>query len=253
MPSVSCPPRAAAHDGQAAPPPARAGLGLCRRGGRVPAQAPPPAQAFCQDLLRRRAQRRVRGGLGGGSGAVPRRVSADRDGRAAAPHEEHHQVSIVDADLAGRVLARALSRGGDFAELFCEERRGFTLSIDESRIERPQSGSERGAGLRVIDGEVTRFAHVDGLAEDDLMRAADGLASALSGDPREPLALRAAEPPPLQEIEGAPASVPAQRKAAVLRELDERARAAGNEVAQASASYSEGRRRVAVFNSEGLE
>ena len=67
----------------------------------------------------------------------------------------------------------------------------FALSIDESRVERPQSGSERGAGIRVIDGEVTRFAHVDGLAEEDLMRAADGLASALGGDATEPLALKA--------------------------------------------------------------
>ena len=64
---------------------------------------------------------------------------------------------LVERDVAARVLERALSRGGDFAELFCEERRGFTLSIDESRVERPQSGSERGAGIRVIDGEVTRL------------------------------------------------------------------------------------------------
>src|SRR5919197_5007435 len=102
---------------------------------------------------------------------------------------------LVDRDVAARVLERALARGGDFAELFCDERRGFTLSIDESRIERPQSGSERGAGIRVIDGEVTRFAHVDGLAEEDLLRAADGLASALGGGATEPVALKAAEPP----------------------------------------------------------
>src|SRR3954451_11278958 len=130
-------------------------------------------------------------------------------------------MSLLDRDLAAKVLARALSRGGDFAELFCEERQGFTLSIDESRGERPQSGSERGGGIRVIDGEVTRFAHVDGLAEEDLLRAADGLASAFSGEPAEPVALRAAEPPQLQEIEVDPASVPADRKAEVLRELDE--------------------------------
>ena len=121
-------------------------------------------------------------------------------------------------------------------------------------MERPQSGSERGAGVRVIDGEVTRFAHVDGLAEEDLMRAADGLASALSGD-----ATRAAGPEgggaprSCRRSRSIPASVPAERKAEVLRELDERARSAGDEIAQASASYSEGRRRVAVFNSEGLE
>jgi TldD protein len=160
---------------------------------------------------------------------------------------------LVDPELASKVLERALSHGGDFAELFCEERAGFTLSIDESRVERPQSGRERGAGIRVIEGEVTRFAHVDGLAEDDLLRAADGLAAAVRGERNEPAALRAAESPRLQEIKVDPASVPAERKADVLRELDERARASGAEVTQASASYSEGRRRVAVFNSEGLE
>lgn len=160
---------------------------------------------------------------------------------------------LIDPDVAARVLGRALSRGGDFAELFCEDRRGFTLSIDESRVERPQSGSERGAGVRVIDGEETRFAHVDGLAEDDLLRAADGLAAALSGEAGEPATLRAAAPPKLQEIEVDPASVAAERKAELLRELDERARSAGPEVTQASATYSEGRRRIAVFNSEGLE
>jgi TldD protein len=159
---------------------------------------------------------------------------------------------LLDAEVAGRVLDRALSKGGDFAELFAEERRGFTLSIDESRVERPQSGSERGAGIRVIDGEVTRLAHVDGLAEDDLLRAAHDLASALDGLAKQPLELRAAEAPGLQEIEVDPASVPAERKADVLRALDDRARSASGEVAQVSASYSEGRRRVAVFNSEGL-
>jgi TldD protein len=162
-------------------------------------------------------------------------------------------VTLVDREIATRALERALSHGGDFAEVFCEERRGFTLSIDESRIERPQSGTERGAGIRVIDGEVTRFAHVDGLAEDDLLRAADALASALAADPTKPVDLHAAEPPRLQEVEVDPESVSAERKAEVLRELDERARSAGAEVAQASASYSEGRRRVAIFNSEGLE
>src|SRR3954447_25675452 len=153
---------------------------------------------------------------------------------------------MVPGETAQRVIASALSRGGDFAELFCEERRGFTLSIDESRVERPQSGSERGAGIRVIDGEVTRFAHVDGHAEQDMMRAGDGLASALDGDATEPLALKAAEVPKIQEIDVDPAGVPAEHKAEILRERDERARSAGSEVPQASASYNEGRRQVAI-------
>ena len=248
---------------EAPPAAARPRLELRGRGRGLHPPAPSPAQAIRKDVLQWRAERGLARRLGGGASPVPGRLPVDRGGGsgAAVPRHEagggceaaERELMLVEPDIAARVLERALSRGGDFAELFCEERRGFTLSIDESRVERPQSGSERGAGIRVIDGEVTRLAHVDGLAEEDLLRAADGLASALSGDPREPLALKAGGPPRLQEIQVDPASVPAERKAEVLRELDERARSAGHEIAQASASYSEGRRRVAVFNSEGLE
>jgi TldD protein len=160
--------------------------------------------------------------------------------------------TLLEDAVASRVLERALARGGDFAEIFCEERAGFGISIDESRVERPQSGRERGAGIRVVSGDSTRFAHVDGLAEDDLLRAADALAAAQQGAATAVLPIEAAAPPKLQEIEIDPASVRAERKAELLRELDERARAAGGEVAQVSASYSEGRRRVDVANSEGL-
>ena len=49
-----------------------------------------------------------------------------------------------------------------------------------------------------------------------------------------------------------PEEVPAERKAELLRELDERARPQGGEVAQVLASYAEARREVTVANSEGL-
>jgi TldD protein len=159
---------------------------------------------------------------------------------------------LIDPALASWVLARALARGGDFAEIYCEERSGLSLSIDESRIERPQSGSERGAGIRVIDGETTYFAHVDGLGEADLGRAADAAAAALRGKRTDPRPLAALEPPDLQEIELPPGEVEAARKAELLRACDETARGTGKEVAQAQASYSEARRRIAVANSEGL-
>jgi TldD protein len=158
---------------------------------------------------------------------------------------------LIDPAAAERVLARALRSGGDFAEVFAEKRSGFRMAIDESRIESVQSGAEEGAGVRVIEGATTYFAHVDGLDPADLERAAEEAASALRGERAEPRALAAAESRP-QPIEHRPEDVPAERKAALLRELDERGRAEGGEVTQVLASYGEARRRVTVANSEGL-
>lgn len=158
---------------------------------------------------------------------------------------------LLDPAVAERVIARALAHGGEFAEVFAERRGGLTMAIDESRIESVQSGAEAGAGVRVVSAGTTYFAHVDGLDPAELERVADEAAAALHGERSEPRALRAESPTP-QPIERPPGEIPAARKAELLRELDERARAAGAEIAQASASYGEARREVAVANSAGL-
>jgi TldD protein len=158
---------------------------------------------------------------------------------------------LIDAELAARVVDRALRHGGDFAEVFCEERAGLGLAVDESRVERVQRGAERGAGVRVVHGETTYFAHVDGLGEADLERAADAVAAAARGERAEPQALEAVQAAHPQEIATPPGDVPAERKADLLRTCDETARSAGGEIAQVMASYAEGRRAVTVANSTG--
>lgn len=158
---------------------------------------------------------------------------------------------LLDPAVAERVLGRALANGGRFAEVFAERRRGQSMAIEESRIESVQTGAEEGAGVRVVEGHTTYFAHVDGLDPADLERAADEAAAALKGDRRQPQPLQARETTPLP-IERRPEDVPAEQKAALLRELDQRARAKGAEIAQVTASYAEARREVAIANSDGL-
>jgi TldD protein len=158
---------------------------------------------------------------------------------------------LLEPEVAERVIARALAHGGEFAEVFAERNAGMTMAIDESRIEAVQAGAEEGAGVRVLSGGTTYFAHVDGLDPDDLMRAAEETAAALRGERAEPRQLQAVASTP-QPIAQRPADVAAERKAALLRELDERGRGAGAEIAQFMASYAEVRREVAVASSDGL-
>jgi TldD protein len=141
-------------------------------------------------------------------------------------------LTLVGPELAERVLTRALARGGDVAELYAEDRHGFSLTLDDGRVERPERGSERGACVRVILGDSTFYGHVDGLREDDLVRVAEAAAQHAGGT--------------------RPEEVEAARKADMLRALDERARSADGAVAQVRVGYAEGRRRVEVYNSDGV-
>jgi TldD protein len=162
-------------------------------------------------------------------------------------------MTLIGEEVAARVLARALAHGGDLGEVYAEDRYGFGLGLDESKLERPQTGSERGASVRVIQGDSTYFGHVDGLAEEDLMRVAESVAQAVrAGDPRNPAALSAAHAEIVHPIAERPEEVDVARKAEMLRACDERARGLGAEVAQVMASYAENRRIVEVFNSDGI-
>ena len=162
-------------------------------------------------------------------------------------------MTLIGSEIAARAIERALRHGGDLAEVYAEERRGTSLSLDDGRIERPQTGVERGASVRVVAGEATYFGHVDGLAEDDLMRVADSVAQAARSGRAKPQAIGAAAAPRgLHPVELAPGEVDAARKADMLRACDDAARAAGAEVAQVSVGYAEGRQLVEVFNSAGV-
>ncbi|MDX6608696.1 MAG: TldD protein [Solirubrobacterales bacterium] len=158
---------------------------------------------------------------------------------------------LIEAGVAQDVLARALAHGGEFAEVFTERNAGLTMAIDESRIEAVQSGAAEGAGVRVISDGTTYYSHVDGLDPADIERAAEEAAMAMRAGRTEPRPLRAVASTPLP-IEMPPAAVPAERKAALLRELDERGRGAGPEITQFTASYAEVRRELSVANSDGL-
>jgi TldD protein len=160
-------------------------------------------------------------------------------------------VTLVDPGLAERVLARSLTHGGDLAELYVEARRGFAISLDDGRVERPQGGRERGACLWVVVGESSYYGYVDGHAEEDLLRVAGSVGQAVRGEARAPAALGAARPAGGHAIETRPEQIEAARKADLLRACDEHARAAAAEVTQVRVSYAESRREVEVFSSEG--
>jgi TldD protein len=161
---------------------------------------------------------------------------------------------VIEESVVRRVLGDALRTGGDFAEVFVEDRRSSSARLDDGRVEELTSGMDRGAGIRVVRGETTGFAHTADLTEDGLRAAAEAAAAAArsgGGGTREVALTRAAVSRP-HEVVVLPEDVPKARKVALLERADAAARAEGGVVRQVGASYADGRRRILVANSDGL-
>ncbi len=160
---------------------------------------------------------------------------------------------LVEAPVVERVLGAALSRGADFAEVFAEDRRGTAATLDDGRIEELSSGRDRGAGVRVVVGETTGYAHTADLTEAGLLAAAEAAAAvAHRGGSAQTVALRHSEAHPNTEVSVYPEDVQKARKIELLNRADEAARASGSSISQVSASYGDSRRRILVANSEGV-
>jgi TldD protein len=162
-------------------------------------------------------------------------------------------LGTLPVDLLQGALRRALFRGGDFAEIFVEDRDSLGMRLDDGRIDQATGGRELGFGVRLVDGEHTYYAHSDEVGEQALNAAADAVAAAAAARPR-PSVVDLGEvrsSPGLHPVCIPPETVAVQRKAALLRLGNEEARAVSPEVVQVTVSYSEGRQRLLIVNSFG--
>ena len=161
---------------------------------------------------------------------------------------------MIDEAVVERVLGAALRTGGEFAEVFAEDRRNSSALLDDGRVEELTSGRDRGAGIRVVVGETTGFAHTADLTEDGLLAAAEAAAAAAkgAGGGTRTVALTRRESSRGYDIETYPGDVPKARKVELLTQADEVARSTGGAISQVSVSYGDNRRRILVANSDGL-
>ncbi len=139
------------------------------------------------------------------------------------------------------------------AEVFAEDRQSSGASLDDRKVEGLSSGRERGAGIRVVVGETTGFAHTADLSETGLLEAAEAAAAVAQegggGVRTVRLAARRTCSPVAELL---PASVSKARKLELLARADDTARSAGGEITQVQVGYGDSRRRTLVASTDGV-
>jgi TldD protein len=161
---------------------------------------------------------------------------------------------VVEESVLQRVLTAALGGGGEFAEVYVEDRRTSGARLDDGKIEEFTAGRARGAGIRVVSGASTGYAHTSDLSERSLTEAARAAGAAARGAEGRTTVVALERTPggPAHPIRELPETVEKLRKAEVLRRADDAARSAGGAIRQVSAAYADARKRVLIANSDGL-
>jgi TldD protein len=163
-------------------------------------------------------------------------------------------LDALDLSLIRATIARALARGGDFAEVFVEDRDGLNLRLEDRRLEHVNGGREQGAGVRLLSGEHTYYSYTDEVDEAALTAAADAVSAALraAGAPGTLVDLGpVSRDPGSHPVVVAPDQVDVALKAALVHAADDEARATGAEIAQVIAGYADSRQDVLIVNSLG--
>lgn len=161
---------------------------------------------------------------------------------------------MLQQSVCQQVLARALSRGGTFAEIFFEDNRNFTMVLRSRKIENAATSRPRGAGIRVYDGLRSIYVYTCDVSLSGLLHAADQAAAAVTdtrGSGRD-VTLAASETPNIHPIGQRVLDTPARVRADILRAADSAARAVSPAISQVTASFISREQHVIIANSEGL-
>lgn len=152
------------------------------------------------------------------------------------------------------ILMIALSRGGDFAEIFLEYTLYNFINMEEDIIKETAESVSLGLGIRVISEDKTGFGYTNDLSLDKIKKTALTAASIASSSTRiKPQLLNQARVDhnyyPLEK----PAhDEPLQKKIALVKSAYEAAQKSDQKIKKVKVSFQDHLQYVTVVNSEGL-
>ena len=163
---------------------------------------------------------------------------------------ERFGIGMADVE---RLLGAALSRGGDYADLYFEHTQSGSVHLEESIVKSATRSVRQGVGVRVITGEKTGYAFTDDIAVASIERAARTAAAiARSSGDGEPVRVEtAAAPHDLYRVENPAADSALDAKIDLLRRADAAARGEDARIREVQAGVADEYKVVMIASSDG--
>ena len=159
---------------------------------------------------------------------------------------------MIEKRLIEDIISAALSTGGDFAEVFVEDKFNTHLSLVSGNIENSMSGQDFGIGIRIFNGLNSVYAYTNETNSDRLIAAAKEAAQAIRGQQKDiVLNLTKESYGTLHPIVHIPREIPKTRKVAVMKEIYNAAKNYNSLISQVKVNYLDEDQKVLIANSEG--
>lgn len=151
------------------------------------------------------------------------------------------------------LLATALARGGDYADLYFEYKVSNSVNLEEQIIKAAAKVITQGVGVRVIIGEKTGYAYTDEIAFDSIRQAAETASHiARSGGTSEVLGVNATPNVlNLYPVANPVSSVELAKKIDLLMQGDKVARSYDPRIREVQASLTDEIKYVMIASSDG--
>jgi TldD protein len=159
---------------------------------------------------------------------------------------------IARRDLE-RYLGEALSRGGDYADLYFEYLATSSIAIDESMVKSAAQGVSMGVGVRVIAGERTGYAYSGDFSPEKVIKAAR-VAACIASAPSKVEKFDLGEGPThnLYPVLVSPTETAFAARVDLVKRADRAARAYDPRIFQVQAAYADNLRHVLIATSGGV-
>lgn len=159
---------------------------------------------------------------------------------------------MLNQSLIEDVLTAALSTGGDFSEIFVEDRFTNNITLRSSKIETALSGRDFGVGIRVFKGLQSVYAYTTDFSKEGLVKAAKNAAQAIKGNSFiSPAPFVQESFDTLHPIQLLPQEVVKSRKIAVMKNASDTAKSYHSSISQVTVRVMDEEQNVLIANSEG--
>ncbi|MUK87653.1 TldD/PmbA family protein [Ornithinibacillus sp. L9] len=161
---------------------------------------------------------------------------------------------MLSKSIIEDVLSAALTTGGDFSEVFVEDRYTNNMTLQGGRLEKNLSGRDFGIGIRIFKGLHSVYAYTNENSKEGLLKAATTAAQAIHGTKTERnivLPMETQKRETLHPIQFMPTNMEKTRKLNVLRNANEIVTNYDSSIAQAIISLMDEEQNVLIANSEG--